>query len=134
MNSVSRIRDKLQRLVLMLSSNQQGEIAAAAHAIERTLKAAGCDWHDFAASIAPQTGRYQEQPRTRPHAKPCNDSADNLDWRAMRQACFTHKHLLRPRELEFVTSLVHWRGRLTEKQHAWLIDIHARVCGADDAH
>jgi hypothetical protein len=38
MNSVSRIRDKLQRLVLMLSSNQQGEIAAAAHAIERTLK------------------------------------------------------------------------------------------------
>ena len=32
----------------MLSSDKAGEVVAAAAAIERTLKAAACDWHDLA--------------------------------------------------------------------------------------
>ena len=38
---------KLAKLVPMLSSNQPGEVAATARAIERTLKSAGADWHDL---------------------------------------------------------------------------------------
>ena len=35
--------------------------------------------------------------------------------------------LLREREREFLTSLGDWRGTPTDKQHAWLASIHARV-------
>lgn len=39
---------RVARLIPMLSSDKAGEVVAAAAAIERTLKAAACDWHDFA--------------------------------------------------------------------------------------
>jgi hypothetical protein len=36
---------KLSKLILMLSSNHDGEVVAAARAIERELTAEGHDWH-----------------------------------------------------------------------------------------
>src|SRR6476619_5374933 len=46
------VRDKLGRLLPMLSSNHNGERVGAVAAIERVLKSNNCDWHDLAASIA----------------------------------------------------------------------------------
>jgi len=43
---------RLVKLVPMLSSPVQGEVAATAAAVERTLKSGGADWHDLAATLA----------------------------------------------------------------------------------
>ena len=40
------VRDKLGKLLPMLSSDHDGERAGAVAAIGRVLKGAGCDWHD----------------------------------------------------------------------------------------
>ena len=56
------VRDKLGKLLPMLSSDHNGERAGAVAAIERVLKANDRDWHDLAASIvAPAPAR--EPPR-----------------------------------------------------------------------
>lgn len=43
--------EDLAKLSLLLSSDQSGEVNAAATAIGKKLKANGKDWHDFAAKI-----------------------------------------------------------------------------------
>jgi hypothetical protein len=48
---------RLRQLLLMLSSDQAGEVSAAAKAIGRLLAANGADWHELAARLtAPQRG------------------------------------------------------------------------------
>src|SRR3982074_3038044 len=56
--------DRLRKLVLMLSSDQPGEVAAAAKAIDRTLKVQGRDWNWLAAKLADD-----EAPELRPAAE-----------------------------------------------------------------
>jgi hypothetical protein len=43
--------DRLHKLVLLLSSNQPGEVAAAAAAIGRLLTSRGRSWHDLAQQL-----------------------------------------------------------------------------------
>ena len=45
------IREKLAKLLLLLSSSHEGERAAATAAIARTLTTAGFDWHDMANAL-----------------------------------------------------------------------------------
>jgi hypothetical protein len=45
------VREKLGKLVPLLSSDQDGERVGAVAAIERVLKSAGLDWHDFTGRI-----------------------------------------------------------------------------------
>jgi hypothetical protein len=114
---------RLRQLLLMLSSDQPGEVAAAAAAIGRALKAAGTDWHGLANGLlveAPQPGA-----RRRRNDGDSQDAAD--DWREMHEYCAQHSDLLRSREEEFIESLGEWRGRPTEKQLAWLCSIYARL-------
>lgn len=48
---ISEIAPKLEKLVLMLSSDQAGEVVAAAAAIKRALRTAGADWYDLARGL-----------------------------------------------------------------------------------
>ena len=50
----SAVRDKLGKLLPMLSSDHDGERVGAVAAIERVLKSHDRDWHDLAASIGHQ--------------------------------------------------------------------------------
>ena len=43
--------EKLEKLVRLLSSDKEGEVVAAAHAIKRTLANAGSDIHELADRI-----------------------------------------------------------------------------------
>jgi hypothetical protein len=45
------IRERLGKLLLMLSSSHDGERAAAAAAIDRALRANGLSWHDLVGAI-----------------------------------------------------------------------------------
>jgi hypothetical protein len=58
------VRDKLGKLLPMLSSDHNGERVGAVAAIERVLKSNDRDWHDLAASIG-TTAPGREPPRQR---------------------------------------------------------------------
>src|SRR5262245_39778790 len=115
MTSLAEI-PRLRQLLLMLSSDQPGEVAAAAAAIGRVLKAAGTDWHELANGLLAETRQ--------PKGQHWRDNADTWDaadnWREMHEFCVECAELLRSREQEFIESLGEWRGRPTEKQLAWL--------------
>ena len=118
-NTHNDIATRLKKLLLMLSSEREGEVVNAARLIGSTLRGAGSDWHDLAAGlVAPVAPPARNPP-------PRHDNAD--DWRAMRAFCLSNTHLLLIREREFLLDLERWRGNLTEKQFAWLASIHMRV-------
>jgi hypothetical protein len=73
----SAVRDKLGKLLPMLSSDHDGERVGAVAAIERTLRSSGCDWHDLAASIA-SPAPVRESPRQRRRA-PDDDTSATMD-------------------------------------------------------
>ena len=48
----SDLSARVAKLLPRLASDQQGEVAAVAAALTRTLKSGGCDLHDLAAHVA----------------------------------------------------------------------------------
>ena len=114
---IDRIAERLTKLLLMLSSDRDGEVIAAARAIGRALKNTGADWHALAARLSAPA---------KASAPPHHDTHDD-DWHEMREFCLQHSELLRSRELEFIENLAEWQGDLTVKQHDWLIAIYARI-------
>jgi hypothetical protein len=116
--------ERLKKLLLMLSSSQDGEVVNAARAIGRALQASGKDWHDLARRLsAPARVNTAEQAPPRQN--------NNTDWRVMREYCVQHDDRLRPREREFLDNLASWRGDLTEKQRSWLTAIYQRLGGTN---
>ena len=109
---------RLEKLLLMLSTDRDGEVLSAARAIGRTLQTAGSDWHDLAGSLI--------APAPNSQTKNARDDSNN-NWRAMRTFCDKHSNFLSSREKEFIADIKHWRGALTHKQHHWLVAIFERV-------
>jgi hypothetical protein len=120
---LNQIAPRLKKLLLMLSSDRDGEVVNAARLIGSTLRDAGHDWHDLAGALT-ESPPSKARPRRPPPRDP--DPPDG-DWRAMREFCLNHMHLVRSREYEFLADLDRWHGELTEKQAAWLHAIYARV-------
>src|SRR5258705_13943506 len=56
------VRDKLGKLLPMLSSNHDGGRVGAVAAIERVLKSSNRDWHDLAAALGAAAPAH-ESPR-----------------------------------------------------------------------
>jgi hypothetical protein len=118
-----QITARLKKLLLMLSSDGEGEVVNAARLIESTLRDAGHDWHHLAGALTESTAR--PQPKWQP--PPREDSEYSGDWRQQRDFCEQHEHLLRGREADFILDLDHWHGPLTEKQASWLSATYQRV-------
>jgi hypothetical protein len=112
MTRLTEIVPRLKSLLLLLSSDRDGDVVAAARAVGRTLKSAGGDWHDLTDLLTAASA-------------PRHD--DKNDWRAMREFCALHGDLLTLREWDFVNSLQRWRGTITAKQRNWLEAIYARI-------
>jgi hypothetical protein len=112
---------RVSKLVLMLSSQHDGEIVSAARALSRTLKSSGADFHDLIAGLT--------QPKLQPHASAhAGASGDELkDWREMRKVCLRNPDRLRDRERQFLEGIGNWVGDLTPKQFDWLKSIYQRV-------
>jgi hypothetical protein len=120
---LSQIVPRLEKLLLMLSSERDGEVINAARAISRTLQAIGADWHDLAAGLLAPSARTRAK---KPPRETSEDKAD-VSWRTMLAFCVDCEERLRGREQEFITSLLHWRGQPTEKQLDWLTAIYERL-------
>jgi hypothetical protein len=103
-----RARDHLCKLLGMLGSTHDGERAAAGLKAHEFLKRCGLTWYDVIALPAPA-----------PLQVP--------NWRKMVHACLAAQTLPNPKELNFVRTLMTWRGMPTDKQLAWLIRIYKNL-------
>jgi hypothetical protein len=135
--------DKLGKLIKMLSSSNDGEVVAAAHAIMRTLEAEGADIHtlaervegrklsqaemqriyDKAFAAGKQSAAEQQQPAF-------HDVTNELSWHAIACECVRSSRLRDQKERDFVADMVRWTvrgGEPTEKQAKWLRSIYVRV-------
>lgn len=107
-------RARLTRLLGMLGSNFDGEVANAGRLADKLVRAAGLQWADVIAPALPS---------------PDNDAtADPLrgDWRAMTAACMRFPHLVDKWEWQFLGGLPRF-PRLSAKQRAILIRIVVRL-------
>jgi hypothetical protein len=140
---------KLRKLLLvMLSADQAGEIAAASAAITKALKADGKDIHwlaDKLVSGAPMPSPNMpppwwqgypppepRRPQPPPKREPQEDPWPTRGWRMDLLYCAARVTMLRDREMDFIRSLVklnnanlNWRP--TKKQGEWLDAIARRL-------
>jgi len=111
-------RDRLTRLLGMLGSAYDGEVANAGRLADKLVRSAGLTWRDIIAPI--------------PHGPPNDDTtADPLrgNWRAMGTACARFPHLIDKWEWQFLSGLQRF-PRLSAKQRAILIRIVVRLRAA----
>ena len=118
---ISAIAPKLEKLVLMLSSDQPGEVVAAAAAIKRTLRTAGADFHDLARGLIGTATSSSSSSST------SSSSREDRDWRPLHAYCKCHLDELSSREQDFMSTLDRWKGNITERQRTWLEAIHDRL-------
>jgi hypothetical protein len=106
--ALTSIAPQLAKMLPMLSSNIDGEVVAAAHAIDRLLRDAGRDWHDLVAAVL------------LPPA-PAESGKSAIRW------CLSRRHLLSPRDREFLESVAEQLRPLSTRQASWLNDIVAKL-------
>jgi hypothetical protein len=110
----STTAERLAKLVLLLSSPNSGEVAAAAAAIGRVLEAEHRDWHDLARSI--------KTPPPREHTH-----WSSREWRSAAEWCAQHSEFMTEWERSFVSDILKRRYPLSEKQHACLERIKQNI-------
>jgi hypothetical protein len=134
--------NKIANFIRLLSSDKEGEIVAAAHAIVRTLRGVNLDIH----SLAEQIGGFSEADMKRLYAAGYDAGAraaenrhqgdfHNIDgtpsWHEMATWCQQHSGRLGTREQEFVNQMAArtvWHEP-TERQGKWLLSIFYRLGG-----
>lgn len=133
--------ERLQKLVMMLSSDNDGEVVNAARMIGKALKPMGLDWHKLAARLAglkveePKAQR-PEPPRSgqRWDASQFTDGFMSAQEQTMARDCYgAEMFKIKPNERDFINQLcarLDTYGNSTfisAKQRAWLRAIHAKV-------
>lgn len=123
--------DRLKKLLLVaLSSDQPGEAFAALSAINKQLKANKLDAHWLADKL--NGGSPPPAAKVQPaHTwQPARSAA--VDWQEMLIHCADHRPFLKPREEEFIGSLLNqsqtrfdWYP--TDRQYNWLEAIYSRL-------
>jgi hypothetical protein len=120
------LRDKLGKLLPMLSSDHDGERAGAVAAIERVLKSHDRDWHDLAESIA-ATAAVREPPRSQfeDGASTTMRAEDLIDLITRVRGSGTWRG---PRSEQFLDGLLERAGAhasvfISPKQQRWLDDL-----------
>ena len=110
-------RDRLARLLGMLGSAFDGEVANAGRLADKLVRSAGLTWPDIIAPALPP-----------PDREPASDPLRG-DWRALTAACTRFPHLLNRWEAEFLSGLRRF-PRLSTKQTAILVRIVTRLRAA----
>ena len=113
MTALTTAAPRLRKLVLLLSSDHDGEVVSAARAIGRMLKDAGADWHALADAINLSNAAHVQ------HLCP--------PWQRMASVCRSQGHRLSSKEFDFVSNLAMATREPSEKQLKWLRDIFQRL-------
>ena len=126
MTALATIAPKLAKLLSMLASPMDGEVVAAARAIDRTLKAAGATIHDLAAALEPAPPSVY---------RPGRDQAE-ADWfDLVKMILRDGERHLNPKERAFVVAMrtkARYGDQPSEKQEAWIRSLAERVKLAKD--
>lgn len=109
----------LSQLILLLSSDQPGEIAAAARAIGKRLAREGHDWHWFAEQVdrVISNGNSGNGYGRTDHKAAGNEIDHQAAAAWLLDNC---DPVLSPKERDFLETMTRWVGEPTEKQAAWL--------------
>jgi hypothetical protein len=127
----SEVRDKLGKLLPLLSPEHTGERTGAVAAIERVLKNNGRDWHDLAASIG-ATEPAREPPRRQARQDDDPDTVDAEELIDLITRLRDSGATFGSRSDEFLDGLLARARRydgvfLSVKQRAWLDDLARRA-------
>ena len=89
MGDLSPAASNLAKLLLMLSTDYDGDVVATARAIGRTLQSAGLDWHALAAAITPVLDPEPQPVERKPYERVDDywDGSDPCGWLAMARWC-----------------------------------------------
>ena len=128
MTDLAPILPKLAKLVPRLASDADGEIVATVRAIDRTLRSAGADWHDFTSALTPAL--TPPRPALRPEPRPQRPQT----WLEIANWCALCPQAgkLSSKEAVFVLDMVRNLRRYrepTEKQAKWLRSIFEKLGG-----
>lgn len=132
---------KLEKILLLLSSDQPGEVFSAVQAIGRQLQAHNLDWHAFAKMVAGRLADKNAKPEEPPHTAPPftherhSSATISAAEATMVEEVFMGLHRIRLNEKErgFIESLrdrVENYGNRTfisPAQRKWLQDIWERM-------
>jgi hypothetical protein len=110
-------RDRLAKLLGLLGSAYDGEVANAGRLADKLVRAAGLTWPDIIAPALPP-------PDHDPAADPLRG-----DWRAVAATCTRYPHLIDRWEWLFLSGLQRF-PRLSSKQRTILIRIVTRLRAA----
>jgi hypothetical protein len=132
--------EMLGKLIRLLSSDRDGEVLATVHALRRTLRGAGGDFHTLAETIEKPNGMTESQLRKvyddgfeagqRAKVSSGFHGMDKVpSWHEIACHCRDQRKARDEREQKFVDDVcrrtVHG-GTLSEKQQSWLRKIYAR--------
>lgn len=120
---------RIQALIRMLDTDNDGEALNAVRALRRGLRKEGMDFHALAdGGPAPTARSYHYEPPPRPRQKKADPEAGShaadLTWLLKQPYAFSAK------EREFLKNISAWKGELTEKQDAWFKTILAKARSA----
>jgi hypothetical protein len=147
-DALTPIAAKLATFIRLLSSDKDGEVVAAARAMQRTLKAAGADIHALADRVEKSNDKlsdadmkvlyetgFADGRRATENAQQRSGDFYNVDstppWHEMATWCQQQKDRLRDKEREFIDDMASrtvWREP-TEKQGKWLLSIFYKLGG-----
>ena len=86
------VRNKVAKLLPLLSSDRDGERVGTVAAIDRVLKSEKLDWHDLAAQITAEPVEESLQPqRCAPAEMDCDDLIDLIEEIRASGVTFRHK-------------------------------------------
>src|SRR5262249_294609 len=122
-------KDKLGKLLRMLSSDKDGEVLAATAAIKRTLATEGLDIHSLADALGRPAPRAEAKAQRAPHETADWSDADITYWHNVACECEARANALTAREQKFVNDMVSrtWHAKPSERQRAWLLIILNKV-------
>lgn len=106
---------KISQTIGLLGSPYAGERDGAALAIGRLLKAAGADWNDLSGVIYARPPKTTQPVQRRP------------SWARMRDYAWSRRHLLTPKDRQFIQSMFLWRDQPTAAQLDWITDIYLKA-------
>jgi hypothetical protein len=148
-DALTPIVAKLATFIRLLSSDKDGEVIAAARAMQRTLRSAGADIHTLANRVEKPNGSelseedmkrlynagYEDGRRAAENAQYGPGDFHNIDgtpcWHELAVECQQRSARLRDKEKEFVDDMAArtvWREP-TERQGKWLLSIYYRLGG-----
>jgi len=134
------MNEKIGKLIKLLSSPNDGEVVAAAHALMRILAQEGTDIHELADRVggrklsqAEMQRIYDEAFRRGRDAAAADGGFHNTEGPSFHEMACEIQHKangrLTPKEQDFVDDMVRWCARRepSEKQAKWLHAIYCRI-------